>query len=130
MSKKDEVTTSDKCGHINKQFVNIDGQLEDLKCELPDGHDGDHKATYQCLRILDGMKNPALHYVVRNGREYLLTEEQAFWTDAAGKTIFEYQAEMEDKRRQLEEFKLANPGRNEEHRQKARDLGLLPINRA
>lgn len=27
-----------RCGHINKQFYNTDGQLEDLACDLPAGH--------------------------------------------------------------------------------------------
>lgn len=118
------------CNHVNKQFVNIEGQYEDLKCELPDGHVGDHQAKYKALRAVEGMKDPRKETVLFNGKEYYVVMEDGFWGDAAGKTAFEIAEEMEEKRRQLAAFKEANPGRGEEHRQKARELGLIPSVRA
>ena len=34
------------CGHINRQYYNPDGALEDLACTLDKGHKGDHEADY------------------------------------------------------------------------------------
>ena len=118
------------CDHINKQFVNIEGQLEDLTCDLPDGHAGDHHAKHKALRLIEGIKDPRRETALKDGREYYIVEEEGFWTDAAGKSTFEYQEEMAEKRAKLEAFKEANPGRGEEHRQKARELGLIPSVRA
>lgn len=118
------------CDHINKQFVNIEGQLEDLTCDLPDGHAGDHHAKHKALRLIEGIKDPRRETALKDGREYYIVEEEGFWTDAAGKSTFEIADEMAEKRRKLEEFKAANPGRGEEHRQKARELGLIPSVRA
>lgn len=118
------------CNHVNKQFVNMQGQFEDLKCELPDGHAGDHQARYKCLRIVEGIKDPRKESQVLNGKEYYVVEETAFWGDAADKTVFEIAEEMEAKRKQLEEFKAANPGMADAHKAKARELGLIPAVRA
>lgn len=118
------------CNHINKQFVNIQGQLEDLKCDLPDDHVGDHHAKYEALRLVEGIKDPRRKSTLFNGKDYYIEELDGFWTDAAGKSIFEYQEEMAEKRRLLDAFKEANPGRGEEYRQKARELGLIPSVRA
>jgi len=118
------------CNHINKQFVNIEGQYEDLKCALPEGHDGDHSAKYKALRAIEGIKDPRKETVIRDGREYYVVEEDAFWGDAAGRTTFEIAEEMEEKRAQLEAFKQINPGASEAHRAKARELGLVPALRA
>lgn len=118
------------CNHINKQFVNTDGQYEDLKCELPDEHAGDHQAKYKCLRSIEGIKDPRRETIVKNGKEFYVVEEDAFWGDAAGKTTFEIAEEMAEKRKKLEAFKQANPGMADAHKAKARELGLIPSMRA
>lgn len=118
------------CKHINKQFIGIEGQLEDLVCDLPEGHTGEHRAKYKALRLVDGMKDPRKETKIMNGREYYIVEEDAEWGDAAGKTVFEIAEEMEAKRKQLAEFKEANPGMSDAHKAKARELGLIPANRA
>lgn len=118
------------CGHINKQFVNTEGELEDLACSLDDGHAGDHQAEYIALREFSGVKNPSVKYKVFGGKEYMVVTEVGKWSDAAGKTSFEFATEMEQKRAELEAFKESNPGMADSHRQKARELGLIPKNRA
>ena len=34
------------CGHINRQYYNPDGVLEDLACTLDKGHKGAHETDY------------------------------------------------------------------------------------
>lgn len=68
------------CGHINKHFYNAKGKLEDLPCDLPARHKGDHHAVYTRL-----VPNPLLN---EKGQvvEARYDEEQAeaFWGNAAG----------------------------------------------
>lgn len=118
------------CSHVNKQHIGISDALEDLTCELEEGHSGDHEAPYKTLKFVDGVKDPRKEYIVKGGKEYLIETETAYWNDGAGKTYFEYQDEMAEKRAALEEFKKHNPGMSEAHKQKARELGLIPENRA
>jgi hypothetical protein len=82
------------CGHINKHHRGINGRLEDLACTLPDGHDGDHQAEYDCLRPFDGsyehaqLPRVAMSQKIINNAlvpsEYVKVKETAFWSDAAG----------------------------------------------
>lgn len=74
--KKNEET----CQHINKQHYNAKGKLEDLQCDLPEGHKGDHHATYS--RLIPDPLTDAKGIVIK---EYYNEEEaEAFWGDAAG----------------------------------------------
>lgn len=118
------------CGHINKQYINPDGALEDLKCTLQAGHGGDHKAEHKALREFSGMKHPAKTYQVWQGKEYELVTEMGIWSDAAGRSAEEVGVEMAGKREQLNAFIEANPGMQEEHKRMARELGLVPSLRA
>lgn len=73
------------CGHVNKQYYNTQGILEDLVCVLPAGHSGDHSASCQTLlKHQYAIKDPAKEYVVKNGAEYEVVTQEAFWGDAAG----------------------------------------------
>lgn len=68
------------CGHINKHFVNTDGRLKDLSCDLPKGHEGDHHAK--------AFKNVADNTYDLKGtvirQEWRQEEVDACWGDAAG----------------------------------------------
>lgn len=67
------------CGHVNKHYINTDGQLEDAACTLPKGHAGDHSAIVKVLReYLWEVKDPSLTYKFFQGREYTIQQEQTF----------------------------------------------------
>ena len=119
-----------KCNHINKQYHNLENVLEDLACILEEGHSGNHKAEHEALREFSGAKNPNLTYKVWAGKEYQVVIVAGEWSEEAGRSAAEYAAELEEKRKKLEEFKKSNPGMAESHKQKARELGLIPANRA
>lgn len=126
MTKKEN---TENCNHINKQFINTDGQLEDLTCTLPVGHEGEHSSIYKCLRLVEGIKDPRKETVIRGGREFYVIDETAFWSDSAGKTVFEYADEMEEKRQKLAEYVANNPSDNDGKKRVARELGLVPQGR-
>ena len=118
------------CGHINKHFKNMQGVLEDLPCSLESGHAGEHQAEYQALREFSGLKNPNQKYQVWMGKEYEVVTDIAEWSDAAGRPAAEIAQELAEKRAILDAFVKANPGMQDAHKQKARDLGLVPALRA
>ena len=118
------------CGHINKQFINTDGQREDLVCTLKSEHAGDHQAPHQSLQEFSGTRTPTLTYKIFNGKDYRVDTVIGYWGDAAGKNVEFYAADLAEKRAALAEFTEANPGNAEAHKQRARELGLIPKNRA
>ena len=79
-----ETTDEGICGHINKHHIGLSGRLEALTCELPDGHEGDHEADYECLRVTDGsIEQEDLPHKTVGGKEYVVTTERAEWSDGA-----------------------------------------------
>lgn len=130
MAQNEEKQKKSVCGHINRQYVNMQGVLEDLSCGLESGHSGNHKSKYTALREFSGLKNPNHSYQIWMGREYQVIEEEGEWTDAASRTADEIAAELDGKRQILQSFVNANPGMDEAHKQKARELGLIPSLRA
>lgn len=76
MPKKDEMV----CGHINKHYVNHKGMLEDLRCDLPDGHSGDHHAIGR-RKVSDPITDNKGRVVEERYHE---EEVDAYWGDAAG----------------------------------------------
>lgn len=74
--KKNEGT----CPHINKQHYNTKGKLEDLQCDLPAGHKGDHHAVY--IRLTPNHIADARGIVVKE--HYDEDAADVFWGDAAG----------------------------------------------
>lgn len=68
------------CGHVNKHFYNAKGKLQDLACDLPKGHAGDHHATYTRL-VPEPLMNEKGQVVEER---YNQTEDEAYWGDAAG----------------------------------------------
>lgn len=73
------------CGHTNRQHYNIQGALENVACELPKGHAGNHSANVQVLRKNPyPVKNPAAEYLWREGAEYEVVFADVEWSDAAG----------------------------------------------
>lgn len=72
------------CGHINRHFVNIEGEPEDLVCDLPAGHAGNHEADYQCLRPRNGsIQDARLQGILISGKDYVVKTERADWSDGA-----------------------------------------------
>lgn len=79
--KKNEEAT---CQHINKQHYN-GKRLEDLQCDLPAGHKGDHHGHY--VRLVPDPITDAKGIVVK---EYYNEEKaETYWNDAAGKPVSE-----------------------------------------
>lgn len=68
-----------QCSHINKQFYNSKGVLEDLTCTLEEGHDGDHSATIQ-VKLLSPQQN-------EKGEIVESLPHNVAWSDAAGKKL-------------------------------------------
>lgn len=115
MPKKSEETTEEvetakegTCGHINKQFHNIKGRIEDLPCTLPSGHDGDHSAKHVALRQVEDnfetaelITNGAKTYTIA-GRLFMAVEVDGFWGDAAGVPAANIKPDLE----QLKQLKL------------------------
>ena len=94
------------CGHINRHFINIEGELTDLPCVLPKGHEGDHEADYLCYRPLDGSIKQARVIsqakasgkaitVVVGGKELIETIDRAYWSDGASVPVSEIQPDLE-----------------------------------
>lgn len=72
------------CGHINKHFVNIEGEPEDLACDLPAGHAGNHEADYKCLRQPNGtIQDARLEKISVSGKVYVVKTERGDWSDGA-----------------------------------------------
>lgn len=95
MPKKEKPTLDDKvenvvleetfaaaCGHVNKQHYGTDGRLQDLICNLPKGHDGDHRALY-AMKIGEPVNDEKGRVIRTNYRE---EERYGYWNDSAGKT--------------------------------------------
>ena len=83
-----------KCVSINKHYKNTDGELEDLPCELEEGHEGDHSANYLCYRATNGSVKQAKQIaqakldgraitIIVSGAELIETEEKAYWSSVA-----------------------------------------------
>lgn len=103
------VTPSDGiCGHVNKQFHNVKGKIEDLACTLPSGHVGDHSAKHTALRQVEDnfetaelVANGAKTYVIA-GKPFMAIEVDGFWSDVAGVPASEIKPDLE----QLKQLKL------------------------
>lgn len=68
------------CGHINKHYFNTQGKLEDLACDLPKGHTGDHHAI--ALRNMPEYTHD--HKGIPIKVVYTETETETYWGDMAG----------------------------------------------
>lgn len=67
-----------KCGHVNKHSRGTNGQLDDLPCEKPQGHDGNHGAFHlQYVNNDSGL-------VIIGKKKYTEDKVWCEWTDAAG----------------------------------------------
>lgn len=78
------------CGHINKQHTGTDGKLEDLVCNLPEGHKGDHKAKHQ--RNIPDYEHDDKGKVKKV--TYHQEEVETSWGDAAGTPASQIQEEV------------------------------------
>ena len=103
---KEKYIAPQKCGHVNKHYKNMDGELEDLKCTLEKGHAGDHSADYACYRPTDGSTKQAKQIaqaklegkaitIMLGGNELIETVEQAYWSDVAGVPASEIRPDLE-----------------------------------
>jgi hypothetical protein len=83
-----------KCGHINKHAYGVDGKPIDLKCELEEGHTGNHRAMHKqkttkisaTLSAEDALK---FKQVEENGKTYYVAELPVEWNDMAGTPVDE-----------------------------------------
>lgn len=83
--QEEEKAAAKLCGHINRQYYSIDGVLEDLPCDLPKGHAGDHSAkTKQLVKNPYPTRNPDAEYRWVAGADYEIKVVAAFWSDVAG----------------------------------------------
>jgi len=98
------------CGHINKHHNNVDGELEDLKCELPAGHQGDHQADYLCFRATNGSVKQAKQIaqaqvegraitIFVSGKELIETVEKSYWSDGASVPAADIKPDLEQLKR-------------------------------
>jgi hypothetical protein len=77
---KEVVQEVELCGHINRHSYGIDGQLDNLACDLPKGHAGDHSAMHKEVNVSHMRDvNRKVTGEIRN--EYKV---RAYWGDAAG----------------------------------------------
>lgn len=79
-TKVKEATNENLCGHVNKQYYNTAGRLEDLSCTLPDGHSGDHSAESK-INVPDHIHDEGGRVVKSR---YTQEERTAYWSDSAG----------------------------------------------
>jgi len=68
------------CGHINRHYYNPKGRLEDLACDLPKGHTGDHHAKH-LINVPDPIVDSKGGVIEQHYRQ---EEADAYWGDAAG----------------------------------------------
>ena len=59
------------CGHINRHSIGAGGEPDNLACDLPEGHEGNHSAVHQ-----------EIHYL--KGKVIFDDYGRVEWTDAAG----------------------------------------------
>lgn len=71
------------CGHISKHHYNAKGRLEDIACDLPKGHAGDHHAVY--MKLVDDPETDLRGITVAH--HYREVEADTFWGDAAGTPV-------------------------------------------
>lgn len=96
------VETSPLCGHVNRHYVNVDQENDELLCTLPSGHDGNHKAPYKCLRPKDGSVRQAraiskgeIQVIQLNGKDYVEIEEIGEWDDLASTPADQIKPDLE-----------------------------------
>ena len=90
----EDVIVLSRCASINKHHKNTDGELEDLQCELKEGHAGDHSSDYLCYRPTDGSTKQAKRIsqanlegkaitIMLGGKELIETVEKTYWSSVA-----------------------------------------------
>lgn len=81
---------AEKCGHINRHSVGVDGKPDNLECTLPAGHSGPHSAPHhevakQMSASLAGNSADQFEPVVDQlGNVLYEGNPVRYWTDAAG----------------------------------------------
>jgi len=76
-----------KCGHINRHSIGLDRKLDNLECDLPQGHEGNHQGNHKEYQKTEDVK-------IVNGEEtitirYKEVEVRRGWTDMAGTPVSE-----------------------------------------
>ena len=73
------------CGHINKHSYGTDGKLDNLACDLPAGHTGNHsgqhleRAKHQIAGMTEEVFVDVEKEVIANGRRQIIVEGQRLW---------------------------------------------------
>jgi hypothetical protein len=89
MPKKIKDVLLGTCGHINNQYYGLDGELEEISCELSTGHEGDHQADTQYVEPFLGHAkiHKGKETIERDGVTYVILSRKSHWNDAAGKKL-------------------------------------------
>jgi len=69
-----------KCGHLNRHFVNSGGEREDLACQLKKGHEGNHWAKFE-HQVTDYDYRPEAKMFIAVGSH--IEESEGEWSDGA-----------------------------------------------
>lgn len=106
------------CGHINKQFVNAQGTLEDLACTLPKGHEGDHFAKYKRVVTEYGIVKDEKGVSRQAVTGTHVGEADGWWGDAAGVPASPHVATQEEDFQRLKKSRDRERGVDEALSQK------------
>ena len=98
----------EKCGHINKQFMNGKGEQEDLVCTLPKGHAGEHFALFSHVVTDYGVDNDNRIIVKGSHTEF----SEGWWSDAAGFLPQPVNVTPEEDFRRLKDARVRERSRN------------------
>lgn len=87
---KEEVIVPKVCGHINKHYINPNGDLTDLACTLKPGHGGDHSAP--CEKNVGSPVTNEKGITVKTA--WVVEPSVAYWNDAASKPAVDIESEV------------------------------------
>ena len=82
---EEQKKTPEICGHVNRHSYGVDRELDNITCDLPKGHDGDHSAMHDELQKTENVK-------IVDGTEvvsvtYETIQQRRGWTDMAGTPV-------------------------------------------
>lgn len=97
------------CGHINRQFRNSDGELEDLTCKLPKGHDGDHWSKFTSAVAEYGLDENKRTVVTGTHKK----EKDGYWSDGAGIPVAPHLITREEDFKRLQDTRARERGTDE-----------------
>jgi len=97
------------CGHVNRQFWNSKGELEDLICHLPLGHEGDHWSKFISVKTDYGQDE--MHRSIVTGTHEV--EKDGYWSDGAGVPAVPHVTTREEDFKRLQDTRTRERGTDE-----------------